>query len=102
MRIKATYEDGTISFAQPLRFKHRKFEVVINIPEEELDAACGNTMTSMAALSLTVARDNHHMPIGKRLDEILGPLRGRLGSVTPQKVKEIWHEHLEEKYLGNK
>jgi hypothetical protein len=41
-------------------------------------------------------------PTRERLDAILGPWRGKLGSVTPQEVKEIWHQHLEEKYLGSK
>jgi hypothetical protein len=27
-----------INFAQPLRFKHSKFEVVVSIPEEELES----------------------------------------------------------------
>ena len=38
MQVKAIYEDGAINFAQPLRFKHRKFEVIVSIPEEELES----------------------------------------------------------------
>lgn len=38
MQVKAIYEDGAINFAQPLRFKHSKFEVVVSIPEEELES----------------------------------------------------------------
>lgn len=37
MQVKAIYEDGAVNFIQPLRFKHRKFEVVVNIPEEEME-----------------------------------------------------------------
>lgn len=38
MQVKAIYEDGAINFAQPLRFKHRKFEVIVSIPEDELES----------------------------------------------------------------
>lgn len=37
MQVKAIYEDGAINITSPLRFKHRKFEVVVNIPEAEID-----------------------------------------------------------------
>jgi len=94
MQGKALYEDGAINFAQPLRFKHRKFEVVVNIPEEELEAEGENAMASTSSLSTTAVRDDTYIPIGKRLDDILGPFRGKLGNVTPQDIKEIWHEHL--------
>ena len=102
MQVKAIYENGSINFAQPLRFKHSKFEVVVNIPEEELEAAGENVMASTLSHSTTAVRDDTYIPIGKRLDDILGPFRGKLGNVTPQDVKEIWHEHLEEKYLGRR
>ena len=36
MQVEAIYEDGVIRFTQPLRFKHRKFEVVVSIPEQEV------------------------------------------------------------------
>jgi len=37
MQVKAIYEDGAINFTRPLRFKHHKFEIVVSIPEEELE-----------------------------------------------------------------
>jgi hypothetical protein len=39
-------------------------------------------------------------PTRERLNAILGTWRGKLGSIRPIEVKAIWHEHLEEKYLG--
>ena len=39
MQVKATYQDGAIHLAQALRFKRRKFEVVVSIPEEALDTS---------------------------------------------------------------
>lgn len=38
MQVKAMYENGLIRFAKPVQFKHRKFEVIMNIPDEEMDA----------------------------------------------------------------
>ncbi len=38
MQVNATYENGAINFAQTLRFKHRKFEVIVNIPEDEVES----------------------------------------------------------------
>jgi hypothetical protein len=37
MQVKAIYEDGVINFERPLRFKHRKFEVLVNVPDAELE-----------------------------------------------------------------
>jgi hypothetical protein len=102
MQVKAIYEDGAINFAQPLRFKHRKFEVVVSIPEEELEANGESAMASTASLSTTAVRDDTYIPIGKYLDDILGPFRGKLGNFTSEEVREIWHEHLEGKYFGSK
>lgn len=48
MQVKATYENGAINFAQPLRFKHRKFEVVVSIPEEELESGESKTPVPQA------------------------------------------------------
>lgn len=102
MQVKAIYEDGIISFTQPLRFKHSKFEVVVNIPQEECVTVSENAMASTTPLAATAARDDTYIPIGRRLDNILGPYRGKLGNVTPQEIKEIRHEHSEKKYFGNK
>jgi predicted DNA-binding antitoxin AbrB/MazE fold protein len=35
MQVKAIYEDGVLNFSEPLRFKHRKFEVLVSIPEDD-------------------------------------------------------------------
>ena len=99
MQVKAIYEDGVLNFTQPLRFKRRKFEVLVSIPEDELDTAEGDLMASAAT---EVKATDTYVPIGERLDDILGLYRGKLGNVTPQTVKEIWHGHLQEKYRGNK
>lgn len=99
MQVKAIYEDGMLNFSEPLRFKHRKFEVLVSIPEDELDTAGDELMDS---ITTEVKSVDTYVPIGERLDDILGSYRGKLGNVTPQTVKEIWHGHLEEKYRGNK
>lgn len=96
MQVKATYENGAINFAQPLRFKHRKFEVVVSIPEEELEPGESKALTPQAV-------NNKTDTIRQQIDAILGPYKDQLKSVNPltaQDYKTIWHEHLEEKYLG--
>lgn len=100
MQVKAIYEDGKLNFSEPLRFKHRKFEVLVSIPEDELDSAGGELMDSVTTEVKSV--DDIYVPVGERLDDILGSYRGKFGNVTPQAVKEIWHGHLQEKYRGNK
>jgi predicted DNA-binding antitoxin AbrB/MazE fold protein len=99
MQVKAIYEDGVLNFSEPLRFKHRKFEVLVSIPEDELDTAGGELMGSVTTEVKSV---DTYVPIGERLDGILGSYRGKLGNVTPQTVKEIWHGHLQEKHRDNK
>jgi predicted DNA-binding antitoxin AbrB/MazE fold protein len=99
MQVKAIYEDGVLNFSEPLRFKRRKFEVLVSIPEDELDMAEGDLMFSAET---EIKAGDTYVPIGGRLDGILGSYRGKLGNVTPQTVKEIWHEHLQEKHRGNK
>lgn len=98
MQVKATYEDGAINFAQPLRFKHRKFEVVVSIPEEELEGGENKVLTPQAV-------DNRTDAIRQQIDAILGPYKDQLKSgnpLTAQDYKNIWHEHIEEKYLGRR
>jgi hypothetical protein len=98
MQIKATYENGAINFAQPLRFKHRKFEVVVSIPEEELESGESKAPTPQAV-------NNKADAIRQQIDAILGPYKDQLKSCNPltaQEYKDIWHEHLEEKYLGRR
>ena len=37
MQVKAMYENGAVHFVQPVQFKRRRFEVVMNIPDEEIE-----------------------------------------------------------------
>lgn len=98
MQVKATYEDGAINFAQSLRFKHRKFEVVVSIPEEELESGESKAPTQQVV-------NNKTDTIRQQIDAILGHYKDQLKSGSPltaQDCKDIWHEHLEEKYLGRR
>jgi len=38
MKIKAIYEDGRLSFSAPLRFKHARVEVEVEIPDVEIES----------------------------------------------------------------
>jgi hypothetical protein len=98
MQVKAIYEDGAINFAQPLRFKHRKFEVIVSIPEEELES-------DEIKVPAIQPEATNKPGIRQQIDAILGHYKDHLKSgnaLTAQDYKNIWHEHLEEKYLGRR
>ena len=114
MQVHAIYENGRLTFQQPIRLKSKRIEVDIIIPDNCIDIELQSEQKNDEELNRSHGTDtspsgNNHdsisarfSPTRERLDAILGPWRGKLGSVTPQDVKEIWHQHLEEKYLGSK
>jgi hypothetical protein len=114
MQVHAIYENGRVTFQQPIRLKKKRIEVDITIPDNCIDNGlevkqknCDELDCSHGGESLLIDKNQHLtvsrvLPIRERLDAILGPLRGKLGSISPQEVKDIWHQHLEEKYLVSK
>ncbi|MBS0576702.1 MAG: hypothetical protein JSS45_09820 [Proteobacteria bacterium] len=36
MQIEATYDDGRLEFIHPIRLKHKRFNLVVNVPDDEL------------------------------------------------------------------
>jgi len=118
MQVHAIYENGRVTFQQPIRLKTKRIEVDVIIPdnciESELPSGQGKgespwsphvADSPLADSNQGLAQDGTVSRVSstrERLDAILGPWRGKLGSITPQEVKEIWHQHLEEKYLGPK
>lgn len=67
MQVKAIYEDGAINFIPSLRFKHRKFEVIVNIPEDELESGEKKTPASQEVDNTT----NAHQEKQSSLDMLL-------------------------------
>jgi len=103
MQVHAIYEDGRLTFEHPIRLKTQRIELDINIPDNYIEETAKDEFKPVMPLPIKHESATPHIsPTRERLNAILGPWRGKLGSITPIEVKEIWHEHLEEKYLGSK
>ena len=98
MQVKAIYEDGVINFAQPLRFKHSKFEVVVNIPEAEFD----DLPLSPPVYTSERFKDDSNLDaassILQKIKQILGPYYHQRPASSVAQDKAIYLEALEEKY----
>lgn len=97
MQVNAIYEDGAINFTTSLRFKHRKFEVVVNIPEAEID--------EMPQLDKAVAepsKENLENTPGEsflsKIKQILGPDFHPRPAATVEQDKATLLEALEERH----
>ncbi len=98
MQVKAIYEDGAINFTQPIRFKHSKFEVVVNIPEAEFEDL---SLSPPVHTSERVKDDNSLNAadsILKKIKQILGPYYRQHPASSVEQDKAIYLEALEEKY----
>lgn len=98
MQVKAIYEDGAINFAQPLRFKHRRFEVVVNIPEAELDDL---PILPSVSISEGIKGDSNQGATDlllTKIKQILGPYYRQHPAVSVERDKATYLEALEEKY----
>lgn len=97
MQINAIYEDGAISFTTPLRFKHRKFAVVVDIPEAEI-----NEMPELGQNVAELAQKNHENSPGEsllsKIKQILGPDFYPRPAATVEQDKATLLEALEERH----
>lgn len=98
MQVKAIYDNGAINFAQSLRFKHSKFEVVVNIPEAELDDL---PVSPSISASGGVENDNNLGAANVlliKIRQILGPYYRQHPAASVEQDKATYLEALEEKY----
>lgn len=97
MQINAIYEDGMINFTIPLRFKHRKFEVVVNIPEAEIDGMpeLGQTVAEPAQKNLENSPGESFL---SKIKQILGPDFHPRPAATVEQDKATLLEALEERH----
>lgn len=108
MLAEAWYDNGKIELTGNHRFKHTRFKLRVVVPDEELelDTATFEPVgqeSNQQPADVSLVNEQQVSPTRERLDAILGPWRSKLGGhITPQEVKEIWHQHLEEKYLGTR
>lgn len=86
MQVKALYDHGKIEFPTDVKFKHERFHVVVDVPDDEIIND-----------SLEVKKDN--LDIRSRINLILGKYAESFHGGEPIDAKKEWHEHLERKYL---
>ncbi|TDT43452.1 hypothetical protein DES49_1269 [Halospina denitrificans] len=95
MQVDAVYDNGSVKLPDHLRFKHQRFTLRIEIPDEEVVSAPSETESQDPEPGSGDIRD--------QIRAILGPDHEKLTSPpTAEETKEIWHRHLEEKHLGGR
>lgn len=99
MQVHAIYEDGRLTFQKPIRFKAKRIELDVTIPDNYIEEDI-QTETKPVCASLAVQQTTRPISTTReRLDAILGKWRHHGGPSGTVDYKAIWHEHLEEKYL---
>ncbi|MGB9500424.1 MAG: hypothetical protein ACKVE4_11945 [Dissulfuribacterales bacterium] len=96
MQIEATYNKGRVELPEHLQFCRDVFKIRIDIPVE--------VIVKQAETDVVVTPSSGAFSIRRQLDDILGSMRdGKSGqSLTDRDYKDMWHAHLEEKYLHGK
>lgn len=87
MQIEAIYHQGQLQFSAPLRFNREHFKLTVNIPDQE------------------IASPESDKTLQHSLRDILDAIIGREFRLANRgkpsiNAKALWHQHLEEKYLG--
>lgn len=99
MQIKAIFEDGIISIAQPLRFKHSKFEVIVHIPEAEVDDSTPLISLSTSSGDVRVGGNSSQAEfLLTKIKQILGPYCHQRLTGGVEQDKATYLEAMEEKY----
>ncbi len=96
MQVEAIYNQGRIEFVQPLRLKHDHVRLVVTVPDEEV-------LLAPDIATVLPPQSEGALEIRSKIDAILGPYKDQIRKGSPlsaQDCKDIWHQHLEEKYLG--
>lgn len=93
MQFEAIYNQGKLEFSQPIHFRHDYFTVTVDVPEQEISVS-----TQKAS---DLKQETIQTRIGAWLDGVVGKeFRQANNGKKSINCKAIWHEHLEEKYLG--
>lgn len=88
MQVAATYEGGFIKFAQPMHFVRQKFQVTVNIPEDEL-APAAQPASSLDAL-LAQTPDDPWLQRMKAIEtQTLALPDEQLPELTPKQLSRI-------------
>ena len=88
MQVEAIYNQGTLQFSAPLHFVNSLFKIKVDIPDQEIMTT---TVEQQAASNAPITR----------LDAIIGHVFRQANRGKPSiNAKALWHNHIEEKYLG--
>lgn len=93
MIIEAICDHGVVRIPAEIKFHHDKFTVKVELPETEIIS----TASQLEA--------GNETDIRQQIDSILGSYNDLLKSsqpLTAQDYKNIWHEHLDEKYVNRR
>ena len=99
MIIETICERGIVRLPKELKFQHNTFKVKVEVPDQEISLS-----SDVAAdiQSNTSPQSQEKQGIRAQIDAILGSYKSQLqkgSAFTAQDYKDMWHQHLEEKYL---
>jgi hypothetical protein len=97
MQVNAICEDGVIRFTQALQFKHRKFHLVIELPESEIDIAATPAVAPSSAVTVDATQTAGSLYLSK-IQAILGPQFHPRPQASVDQDKAAYIDALEEKH----
>lgn len=97
MQIEAIYNNGFIKLPENIHLSSEVFKIRIDIPASVI-------RKSKAKNDKPDKITHETFNIRNQIDQILGSNRGKKSGKLSSTVnyKQIWHEHLEEKYIDSK
>ena len=90
MQIEAIYDQGRIELAQPLKLRHPRVRVLVEVPDEEVIAPVGPEMRA----SVPADQDD----LLTEIKQILGPLYRQRPAASTEEDKEALLACYAEKY----
>ena len=92
MQVDAIYDNGMVKLPDQLQFKHERFRVRIEIPDDELVDTSKPMENKAPAAKEGDIRDQVRAILGLDFEQLAA-------SASIETSKDIWHKHLEEKHL---
>jgi len=83
MQVEAIYDHGKIEFIKPLKFKHEKIKVIMDIPDNEIEQSQLFEPKTELGLKLQQIKERAHAQQEKKLnvEEINAEVHRRRGGV---------------------
>ncbi len=97
MQVNAIYDDGIIRFIQPIRFKHRQFKLMIDLPESEIDDTTTPADSCSSAATADAAPTDGSLYLAQ-IQAILGLQFHPRPKASVEQDRAAYIDTLEEKY----